>query len=148
MLTARGHCRNLYSHKGFYQKMRESLKYSGLLLILFLLACCTGIILKSKYNIDFTDSDLILLSFSFLTSTQISLIIFFRGLRKENREQVLSTLLSISLKFLLELFIALIWFVLAKKTSQTMVILFFVLYLSFSMFLIITMLKTLKNKPL
>ncbi len=128
--------------------MRESLKYSGLLLILFLLACCTGIILKSKYNIDFTDSDLVLLSFSFLTSTQISLIIFFRGLRKENREQVLSTLLSISLKFLLELFIALIWFVLAKKTSQTMVILFFVLYLSFSMFLIITMLKTLKNKPL
>jgi len=58
------------------------------------------------------------------------------------------TLVSLSLKFLLELLLTIIWFILAKKTSSESVLMFFILYLAFSLFLILNILKALKNKSL
>jgi hypothetical protein len=40
------------------------------------------------------------------------------------------------------------WFFIAKKTGLPSVILFFVLYLAFTLFLILVMLRTLKNRSL
>jgi hypothetical protein len=87
-----------------------------------------------------------LLTLSFCITAAISLIIFLAGRNKEKKSQGFFTLVSVTLKFLMELIIALIWFLIAKKTSILSVLLFFVLYLSFTTFSIIIILNTLKNK--
>jgi hypothetical protein len=58
------------------------------------------------------------------------------------------TLFSFSLKFLLELILVLTWFFIAKKTGLPSVLSFFVLYLTFTLFLILIILKPLKKRPL
>jgi hypothetical protein len=78
----------------------------------------------------------------------ISLIIFLKGQKKEARSQPFYTLISITLKFLLELLIALFWFLIAKKTSISFLLMFFVLYLTFTLFSIFVILNTLKKKSL
>jgi hypothetical protein len=60
----------------------------------------------------------------------------------------LHSLVSISLKFLLEMLLALVWFIVAKKTSLTSVFIFFVIYLTLTLFSLSIILKTLKNKAL
>ncbi len=90
----------------------------------------------------------VLLILAFTINTGISLFIFFRGRSKEAESQTMHTLISISLKFVIELFIVLAWFFISKKTGLTSLLLFFVLYLSFTLFLVFLILKTLKNKSL
>ena len=93
-------------------------------------------------------TDYVILTAVFSLITLISVIIFRRGESREPRSQTMHTFVSLSLKFLLELVLTLIWFILAKKTSSGSVLMFFVLYLAFSLFLILYILKTLKNKSL
>jgi hypothetical protein len=56
--------------------------------------------------------------------------------------------MAIVVKMLLEMVLALVWFYVLKKTGPSTLILFFVLYLTFSLYSIIFMLKTLKSKSL
>ncbi len=128
--------------------MTRYLKYSAILLILFLIVNITGIFLQQKFEYNFSSADLLSLSAAFAAITVLTLFIYFRGRHKEDREKAMHTLVAITTKFLAELALVLIWFVVAKKSSVTYVILFFVLYLSFSMFSIGLMLKTLKKKCL
>lgn len=60
----------------------------------------------------------------------------------------MNTFAAISLKFIIELVIALVWFILMKKYGWYNIILFFVLYLAFSIISIVIILKSLKNKTL
>jgi hypothetical protein len=90
----------------------------------------------------------LLLILSFTVSTLLSLIIFVRGLPLAADLQGMHTFVATGVKFIVELFIVLIWFVVAKKTSVNYILLFFVLYLAFSLFLVIVILKTLKKKSL
>lgn len=78
----------------------------------------------------------------------VALFIFHRGQSREPQNQTMHTLVSLSAKFLLELLLIIIWFILAKKTTSESVLMFFVLYLAFSLFLVLNILKTLKNKSL
>jgi hypothetical protein len=104
--------------------------------------------MTSAAILDFLFRDIVFLTSCFAIVTAVFLIIFFRGQSKEPESQTMHTLLSISVKFILELVIALIWFFIAKKTLLTSIIIFFVLYLSFTLFSIFVILKTLKNKSL
>jgi len=85
---------------------------------------------------------------SFAITDLLSLIIFIRGLPLAADAQGMHTFVATGVKFIVELFISLIWFVAAKKTSAEYILLFFVLYLAFSLFLVIVILKTLKKKSL
>lgn len=78
----------------------------------------------------------------------LTLTIFFRGQTREPASQSMHSFISISSKFLAELIFAFVWFFLAKKTGMQSVILFFVLYLAFTLFSVIIILKTLKNNSL
>lgn len=120
---------------------------TGLLLIM-LLAFFTGYLLVSFTAASLTLSEIILLSVSFFFITFISLIIFGRGQKKEAGSQTMHILAAISVKMLLEMVLALIWFFVLKKTSPSDLLLFFVLYLAFSLYSIIFMLKTLKSKSI
>ena len=97
-------------------------------------------------NLNLTDA--FVLSPSFSAIAIITLFIFFKGLAKEPDNQTLYFLVALSLKFLLELLLVLLWFIVAKKTSLPSVLMFFVLYLSLTLFTLWVIMKTLKNKAL
>ena len=120
---------------------------TGLLLIM-LLAFFAGYLLITLTASSLSLSEIILLSVSFFFITFISLIIFGRGQKKEAGSQTMHILAAISVKMLLEMVLALIWFFVLKKTSPSDLLLFFVLYLAFSLYSIIFMLKTLKSKSI
>ena len=128
--------------------MKPLYKYILLLLFLSILLTGTGYLLASVANIILNYSDITILSLLFSLIAFITLVIFLRGQTKGPESQTLYSLVAVNLKFLLELVIALIWFIVAKKTSLASVLIFFVLYLTFTLFLIWIILKTLKNKSL
>jgi hypothetical protein len=124
------------------------LKYSLFLLILSLILISFSFVFFPHSSNEIVQPDIIWLIFSFVVTTEVSLLIFLIGQTKDNKSQVFYTLTSISLKFLIELIIAMIWFLIAKKTSISYILLFFVLYLTFTTFSIFVILNTLKNKSL
>lgn len=93
-------------------------------------------------------SDLAILTIVFLFISISAIVIFQRGQSREPQSQTLHTLVSMSVKLLFEMVLALLWFFVAKKTSTGSVFMFFILYLSFSLFSVLIILKTLKNKSL
>ena len=107
-----------------------------------------GYFLVSVINLELAFTDILILSSGFSIISFITLTIFFKGQSKEPDTQTLYILVSVSLKFLLEIIFALIWFIVAKKSSLHSVLMFFVLYLSLSLFSICVILKTLKNRAL
>jgi len=123
-------------------------KYILQLLLLNILLIGTGSLFIPLFLNNLVCFDLAVLSSVFTIIAIIALSVFLRGQTKEPDSQTLHSLVSVSLKFLLELAIALLWFIVAKKTSLTSVLLFFVLYLTFTLFSIWVILKTLKNKSL
>jgi len=92
--------------------------------------------------------DVLILTSCFFTISFITIHIFHRGLKRGTESLTMHILFALSLKMLLELVLALCWFFIAKKTFPVSLVLFFVLYLAFSMFSIYLMLNTLKNKSL
>jgi hypothetical protein len=96
----------------------------------------------------FTLPEIAWMTFSFCIINILSLSIFFIGQKKELSAQPFYTMVSIVLKFLMELALALIWFLIAKKTTISFIILFFVLYLTFTLISIFVILNTLKKKSL
>jgi hypothetical protein len=100
------------------------------------------------YHLNLSIIEIVILSSLFSIIAFISLVIFLRGQIKEPDSQTLHSLTSVSLKFLMEIMLALIWFIVAKKTSIASVLMFFVLYLTLTLFLLWVVLKTLKNKSL
>lgn len=117
-----------------------------LLLLVFIIIFGYALIVTGTVNILL--SDLAVLSFVFALISMITILIFFNGLKKGAGSQAMHTLVAMSVKFLLELFFALIWFLIMKKTDTSSVVLFFVLYLAFTLFSVFIILKTLKNKSL
>ena len=128
--------------------MRSFLIHISSLLLLTLVLLVTGFFMFERTNHQELWSQLLTLTSCFSVITLISLIIFNRGISRDSRSQTFHSFVSISLKFLLELFLALIWFIVIKKTETESVLMFFVLYLSFSFILIFLILKTLKTKSL
>jgi hypothetical protein len=128
--------------------MKIRLKYLSILLIIFLLLFCTAVFTDSKYGLEFDTIELFNLTISFAIVSMGGLIVFFRGISKEPRARAMHSLTAMGIKFIAELFIALAWFAIAKKTEQSCIILFFVLYLAFSLYFIFVIINTLKNKSL
>jgi len=93
-------------------------------------------------------SDLLTLSSIFTGIIIVCIVVIIIGQSKSPQKAFWYTLVSIGVKLLLEMTLAVLWFVVAKKSDIDIVLLFFILYLPFTSFLILTILKTLKNKTL
>jgi hypothetical protein len=119
-----------------------------ILIVLNILIITLGYILIRLFYPDFHLSDIIIPSLVFSFISVITILIFFRGQTRDPESQTFHSLVSLSLKLLLELMFALCWFIFAKKTSIEFILIFFVLYLCLSLFSIGVILKTLKNKDL
>jgi len=128
--------------------MKPVIRYIRLLAILEILFLAAGFFVISRSGIGLGFGEIALLSGIFAIIALVTIIIFFRGQGKDAASQTMHSLVSVTLKFLLELVLAFIWFFAAKKTGMSSVILFFVLYLAFTLFSVLIMMKTLKNKSL
>jgi hypothetical protein len=116
--------------------------------VLEILILVAGYLIVSNFNISLNYNDISVASVIFTVITLLILVIFFRGQDKKPAGQSMHSLVSVSIKFLAELIFAFLWFFVAKKTGLSSVILFFVLYLTFTLFSVMVILKTLKNKSL
>lgn len=118
------------------------------LILLDALLLLTAYILISSGSLKSGIGGIALLSGGFSVVAIVTILIFLKGQTKEPDSQTFHTLVAISLKFLLELILALLWFFNFKNNSFEAVLIFFVLYLALSLFSIWMILKTLKNKAL
>jgi len=123
-------------------------KYILLLLLLNVFIAGSAYLLVTNHIITLLFTDIVILSLFFSIIAIITLVIFLRGQTKDPESQTLHSLVSVGLKFLLELVLALVWFIVAKKTSLDSVFAFFVIYLTLTLFSVLIILKTLKNKAL
>jgi hypothetical protein len=129
-------------------RLRLIFKYLLFLVLLNILLAGTAFLFKSLISSNIPLRDVVALSSLFSLIALITLVIFFRGLAKEPDSQTLHTLVSVSLKFLLDLILALVWFFILKKIYAGAIISFFVIYLTFTLFTISVILKILKNRSL
>jgi hypothetical protein len=118
------------------------------LIVFSFLALVTGIVAVTIAKIPIPLEDLTILTICFAAISLISLLIFLRGQPKDPSGKIMHLLVAISVKFLIELVLALIWFFVAKKSDVPSLLLFFILYLGFSLFLVYLMLNTLKHNSL
>jgi len=123
-------------------------RYILLLLLLNVFIAGSAYFLVTFQNINLLFTDIVILSLFFSIIAIITLVIFLRGQTKDPESQTLHSLVSVGLKFLLEMVLALVWFIVAKKTSLPSVFAFFVIYLTLTLFSVLIILKTLKNKAL
>jgi hypothetical protein len=112
------------------------------------LVLLTAYFLVSAGKLTMPIGNIAILSGGFSLIALITILIFLKGQKKEPDSQTFYSLVAISLKFLLELIIALLWFFNSKKNSFEAVLIFFVLYLALSLFSIRVILKALKDKAL
>lgn len=118
------------------------------LLLFSVLITVAGLIIIKFNLVKITGSELVTASSVFAFIAFCTLVIFFRGQKKEPASQAMHSLTAISSKLFLEMVFALIWFITGKKNSLELVLLFFVLYLAFTLYSVFIILKTLKNKSL
>jgi hypothetical protein len=88
----------------------------------------------------------LLLTGGFAISALASLIVFFRGAGKNPETSVFTTLIALGIKLLLSLVLALLFFVVLKNRDTGSLLLFFILYLAFTVYVILTFLSVLKKR--
>jgi NADH:ubiquinone oxidoreductase subunit K len=94
----------------------------------------------------FPGENILPLSGGFTLIAFIAMLVFFSGYVKNPEKSVLMTLISISLKMLLSMILALVYLLVLKNKDTGSVILFFVLYLGFTIFVLFTFLNVLKKR--
>jgi hypothetical protein len=112
------------------------------------LVISTGYFLTKIVKLNLVFSNILILSLLFSVIGIVTFAVFLRGQKKEPASQTFHSLVAISLKFLLEIGLALIWFVAAKKNSLQSLLIFFVIYLTLTLYSVLVILKTLKNRSL
>lgn len=93
-------------------------------------------------------ADIILPCIVFPVITALSYIVFLLGSGKDAERQPLYTAGSIGLKFFFTVVFALVYFAILKNTGTGYIILFFLLYLAFTIYLLLGIVKRLKIKSL
>jgi hypothetical protein len=88
-----------------------------------------------------------LLTCGFALAALASLIVFFRGAGKNPETSVFATLIALGIKLLLSLVLALLFFIVLKNRDTGSLLLFFILYLAFTVYVILTFLSVLKKRP-
>jgi len=128
--------------------MRQIFRYVLFLFLITILLTGAGALIQSITDTNLPLKDILFLSSLFSVNSIVTLIIFFRGQSREPDSQTMHTLVAISLKFLLDMVLALVWLIISKKTSPASVFLFFVIYLTLTLFTLFVILKILRNSSL
>lgn len=128
--------------------MKNLGKYSRVLILQNIIIAFSGYLILAVTRQSSFFAELLILLVAFSGISLLTVFLFMKGQSKDARTQTFYSLVTISLKFLLDLFLALIWFAIAKKNSLTSVLIFFVLYLSLTLGSVFFILNKLKKKLL
>ena len=90
----------------------------------------------------------VMLAGGFTLTAFISLMIFFRGVGSDSEKSVFMTFIALGLKMLLSFVLALLFIAVFKNNQTGSVILFFILYLAFTVFVLLTIFRFLKKGQL
>ena len=93
------------------------------------------------------DKAVLLLS-AFALVSLTALVIFFLGSVKNPERSVFMTLIALGVKMLLSFVLAMLWFLVFKNRETGSVLLFFILYLGFTLFVVLSFLRVLKRKTI
>ncbi len=88
----------------------------------------------------------LMLAGGFALAALTSLLVFFRGAGKSPETSVFATLIALGIKLLLSLVLALLFFLVLKNRDTGSLLLFFILYLAFTVYVILTFLSVLKKR--
>jgi len=124
----------------------RAIRYYARLAVIFLVLVALIIVL-GVIRPGLTDTvPAILLTSGFALAAFISLLIFFNGFFSDNEKSVFMTLIALGVKMLLSFVLALLFLLVFKNDSTGSLILFFILYLAFTFYVILTFTGVLKNK--
>ena len=128
--------------------MKQFKRYILFLILFEISVLGIGFLVTEIADINLQFSEIAALSGIFTILTSLLLLIVFRGLSGDAGRRTLHILVAIGLKFIVELVFAFLWFFVGKKIELSSVLLFFVLYLAFTLFSTLVILKTLNYKSL
>ena len=94
----------------------------------------------------FPINDILLLTGGFAFISITALVIFFSGTEGNGEKSVFATLIAIGVKMLLSFVLALLFIVVFKNKETGSVLLFFILYLAFTVFVFLTFFRIAKKK--
>jgi len=117
-----------------------------LLLMLFLLISLLVIVFNSISPALINPVSSLMLTGGFALTALISLLIFFNGQQSAPERSVFITLMALGVKMLLSFVLALLFLAVFKNTQTGSVILFFILYLAFTVFVFLTIFSVLKKR--
>lgn len=125
--------------------MKHNFKSYLFLLLLTLLFLLSGLAINWLHPAALNISTLAIILAFFLPVSFLALLIFNSGIKNDPDRRILKTFVAITLKTVLCLAFALILFMGFKKKDSVTVILFFIIYLGFTLFVVFSMLNTLKK---
>lgn len=121
-------------------------RYYIRLLVLYILAVMS-IIAADRLSPSAPDTTgAVILASGFALTAFISLLVFFNGYTTDRDRSVFMTLIALGVKMLLVFALALLYILVFKNDSIGSIILFFVLYLAFTFYVIATFIRVLKRK--
>ena len=123
-----------------------AIKHYLLLLVLSLVLIMLIIILNRLQPSLYNSGSAVALTGAFTLAAFASILAFFNGFNSDTAKSVLFTLIALVIKTLLSLIIALLYLVVFKNDQTGSVILFFILYLTFTVYVIYTFTRVLKKK--
>ena len=118
-------------------------------IVLLAFALLILLLLLGRHKISpsfFPINDILLLTGGFTVIAMAALVIYFNGTEGKGEKRVFATLIAIGVKMLLSFVLALLFIVVFKNKETGSVILFFILYLSFTVFVILTFLRIIRRK--
>lgn len=126
--------------------MKAGFRFYFFLLLLYLALAGLAWLILSISNPDLEFRDIMILLTGGFVISSVAFYIFRKGFGKEKGKPVLYTLISIGIKFLLYLALLGIYAILSDNLSIPFLIAFFVIYLSFTSYLLFTFVSLLKSK--
>ena len=121
-------------------------RFIWLQLIISSLVTLAGILMITFIPLDLLVTHLLIMVIVMTVITILSYLIMARGIEKSNREGTFFLLSGLGLKFLLYLVFILLFWIFTKNLTKPFIITFFLLYLTFTFFMVLSLFKLLKDK--
>ena len=122
--------------------VRFYLGLGAIAIFFFIMEMVVGRLFPSLFNI----SAAAFLTAGFTLTAFIALLIFFNGYHSDPGRSVFMTLIALGLKMVLCFVLALLFFLVFKNKSTGSVVLFFILYLAITVYVVLTFTGVLKKK--
>lgn len=126
--------------------MKENFRIYIFLLLIYLILAVAGFIVIQLSEIALSFKEISTLLTGALIISFIVTTIFLRGFSLGKSKNVLATLLAIVLKFLLFIVLIGIYALIFDELSLTFLVSYFIIYLAFTSYLLITFVSILKSK--